>query len=413
MLSLLLRAVVPFAWVGIAFVPDKFLKKKTLYFFSVVLACAALSLFIQPVITLTCLVGLAGFVLGSHSSRQRYDKRIHSLETVVDGESNTERLMFFMHGWPDTADLWQKQVDAFKGDFRCVRYSLPFFSTEGRADATWAPRWGFDLEDSMEMIHDALEAAKADCKPTDVTIVAHDWGAVIAAMLKRKYPKAADRVCIVDVSFPVGPAPPPQSLVALSVMGMVYQWWCALAFVVDTFVPYVGTKLADKLLGAFARNMSIDVGHQEFPTPRAASTYFYFHMQLQGFKDMVTRGSFDQRHRVTSEVREACKNVPVFFAFGADKAFMFHGGKFPEKLNERKNGSRAIGYGDKKDKRRPKIGHWVTLTATEKFNKDLSEWVESVAKQQREAGGDQKQAPEAPEDDQKQSPQDAEEADPE
>ena len=59
--------------------------------------------------------------------------RISGVEVIVDGAG--PKAIVMIHGWPDTQRLWDAQVEALKGDFRCVRFTLPGFdlSQQGRA----------------------------------------------------------------------------------------------------------------------------------------------------------------------------------------------------------------------------------------------------------------------------------------
>ena len=40
-------------------------------------------------------------------------------------EGAGEETVLMVHGWPDTYRLWDAQVEALKGRFRCIRFTLP------------------------------------------------------------------------------------------------------------------------------------------------------------------------------------------------------------------------------------------------------------------------------------------------
>lgn len=50
-------------------------------------------------------------------------------EYTVEGNPHGPTL-FFIHGWPDEAGLWRKQVAALASDYRCVIVTLPNFGRE-------------------------------------------------------------------------------------------------------------------------------------------------------------------------------------------------------------------------------------------------------------------------------------------
>jgi hypothetical protein len=97
------------------------------------------------------LVGFWSFVFGSYSQRRRYAKATDRLETKVSGEDNKD-IMFFMHGWPDKGEIWDKQVEAFSATHRCITYTMPHF--EARNSPSWASTWGYDFDDMVDMVSD-------------------------------------------------------------------------------------------------------------------------------------------------------------------------------------------------------------------------------------------------------------------
>lgn len=42
-----------------------------------------------------------------------------------------------IHGWPDTHEIWQQQVDFFKNDFTCVTFTLPGFEKGDTKNIRW------------------------------------------------------------------------------------------------------------------------------------------------------------------------------------------------------------------------------------------------------------------------------------
>ena len=51
---------------------------------------------------------------------------------VIDGidvraEGQGPRTVVMVHGWPDTYRVWDAQVAALQGQYRCVRFTLPGF----------------------------------------------------------------------------------------------------------------------------------------------------------------------------------------------------------------------------------------------------------------------------------------------
>ena len=50
---------------------------------------------------------------------------IRGVEVHLEGAGAETIVM--VHGWPDTYRLWDRQVEALKDRYRCVRFTLPGF----------------------------------------------------------------------------------------------------------------------------------------------------------------------------------------------------------------------------------------------------------------------------------------------
>src|SRR4051812_47179834 len=99
-------------------------------------------------------------------------------------------ILIFIHGWPDSANLWQFQVNFFSKKYRCVCVTLPAFSSEERD--------GADFPELVERLVATIQLVKGKAS-TPVTLVAHDWGAYITYLLDQKYPTLVDRLITMDV----------------------------------------------------------------------------------------------------------------------------------------------------------------------------------------------------------------------
>src|SRR5690606_10630385 len=110
--------------------------------------------------------------MGALGCRHRHPKRlflmhtsqnIQGLEVVIEGQGPT---VVFLHGWPDTLELWDDTVAALRDAYRCVRFSLPGF------DLSKPPRP--QSVDGMCALVGAVVDAVSPNEP--VTLVLHDWG---------------------------------------------------------------------------------------------------------------------------------------------------------------------------------------------------------------------------------------------
>lgn len=93
--------------------------------------------------------------------------------------------LFFLHGNPDSAELWRGVIDGLNQKYRCIAPDLPGF---GRSETIPGLGHGFD---SLGEVTDALIDAAGIDEP--VTLVAHDFGgpfAIAWALKKRERVRA-------------------------------------------------------------------------------------------------------------------------------------------------------------------------------------------------------------------------------
>ena len=90
-----------------------------------------------------------------------------SFQRITRGPMNGP-VLFFLHGWPDSAELWENQLDYFSKNFFCIAITLPDF--DGKTTSSYNyPR----------LVAKIVEEIKATGRQ-QVILVGHDWGAYIA-----------------------------------------------------------------------------------------------------------------------------------------------------------------------------------------------------------------------------------------
>ena len=77
----------------------------------------------------------------------------------------------FLHGVPDSAELWTQVLDSLQQDFACTAPDLPGFG-----QSTAFPDQSYSLAGYAQMVDRLIEAFDV---PTPLTLVTHDWGAII------------------------------------------------------------------------------------------------------------------------------------------------------------------------------------------------------------------------------------------
>jgi len=92
--------------------------------------------------------------------------------------TSKQPLVVFLHGYPDSPEVWSPQVEALKHDFECIR---PFSRGLLRTDES-APTSRYSL-DSQLLDLLAIINQKTQSNPRPIYLIGHDLGGVLAMHL--------------------------------------------------------------------------------------------------------------------------------------------------------------------------------------------------------------------------------------
>jgi len=236
-----------------------------------------------------------------------------------------------VHGWPDTQQLWQRQVEALRPHYRCIRLTLPGFAP-GSADCA------FSLDEVIDAIGHAVDLAG---RP--VTLLLHDWGCFFGYQYAVRYPQHVRRVVGVDVGD-AGSRRHRAETGWLSKLALVgYQVWLALAW-----------RLGGRLGDAMARNMARLLGAPTDPASIHAAMCYPYAVQWFG----VAGG-----YRNLRAFRPHC---PMLFVYGERKPAMLHSKAWMQQVAAAP-GSRVQAFDS---------GHWVMVERSDDFNRLLLDWLQ-------------------------------------
>ena len=255
---------------------------------------------------------------------------VAGVELHVEGRGDETIVM--VHGWPDTYRLWDRQVEALKDGYRCVRFTLPGFDRD-------RPRRAYTLDELVAFL-DAVVELVSPGKP--VILLLHDWGCAFGYQYYMRNPHKVARIIGVDIGDPSSTQRILTGRERMIIAG--YQTWNALAW-------RIGGALGDWMMRSMARR-----GRAPSDPARITSAMGYPYW-------MLWFGGKDSYRRHGRRFDPAC---PMLFIYGRRKPMRFHSPAWAEKLAARP-GSRVVEFD---------TGHWVMAQQPERFNRVVMEWLE-------------------------------------
>jgi pimeloyl-ACP methyl ester carboxylesterase len=256
---------------------------------------------------------------------------ILGVDVLVEGEGPATVVM--LHGWPDTARLWDAQVAAMTPRWRCVRFTLPGFEAGGRRREAW----------SLERTMDLLRAVVDRVSPAQpVVLMLHDWGCFFGYQFAMREPARVARIVGIDIGD-AGSAEHVRSLTAAAkAMIVAYQGWLALAW-------RIGGRAGDAMTRRLARAVHAPADPASI---HAGMNYPY---------DIV----WTRSHGSYKGAVPFAPTWPMLFVYGTRKPFMFHSPQFAAALSARDD-CRVLGL---------KTGHWVMREEPQRFDEAVQEWL--------------------------------------
>jgi len=258
-------------------------------------------------------------------------------EYTIEGKPDGPTLIF-IHGWPDNASMWRKQVEALGKDFRCILVTLPNFGEDT------VQAGGFDFPALVGRLAATIKQVQPDGK---VSLVTHDWGAYIGYLLEQAHPGLILKMAALDIGGHIEPLD-----IKSKLMIMGYQWSLITCWLVGGVIPPLGglmTKGVGKVIRVPARQRAVIRSRYNYP-------YFYL---WRGMALPWKRASLLGRYR---------PQCPVLYLYGERKPLMFHSPKWLQIVAE--SGGRAEGIAG--------AGHWLMETHHEVVNEKLSDWFKAL-----------------------------------
>ena len=257
------------------------------------------------------------------------------LTYTVTGPDDGQTVVF-IHGWPDSGEMWIHQVSELSASYRCVCVTLPNFGDTPDTSA------GYQFAELVEMLRSTLDVIQPSGER--VHLVTHDWGAYIGYLFEAAYPERVDRMVALDIG---GHSQPTGVRDVAIIVG--YQWTLIAAWLLGGLIPPLGSALSRGL----ARVMKLSE-----PRIRRIRSYFnypYFRLWM----DLLMPW---RRKNLLKRYTPQC---PVLFIHGGDKPVMFHSERWIHILRRTGGRHECIEDGD----------HWFMESHPKIVNGFIHEWL--------------------------------------
>lgn len=258
---------------------------------------------------------------------------LDGIDIHIEGQG--PHTVVLIHGWPDTHRLWDSTVEALKGQYRCVRFTLPGFDTTQAARA-------MSLAEIANVIHAVVDATSPD---QPVTLLLHDWGCMFGYEYAAQHPHRVARMVAVDIGDHNSPAFQRSLTASAKFQILAYQMWLAIAW-------KLGGTLGDRMTRAMARALRCVTA----PARIGWQMNYPYAMQWLGLK-----GGLGQ----AKQVAPAC---PLLYIYAERKPFMFHSPQWIAHTTQQPQ-SAVQAFA---------TGHWVMVEQPAAFNACVAGWLDAT-----------------------------------
>jgi pimeloyl-ACP methyl ester carboxylesterase len=248
---------------------------------------------------------------------------------IFSKELGKGKPILFLHGVPDSADMWQNVVEGLQSNFRCLTPDWPGFGRSGPGDSIGCSLNGH--ADFVKELADALGLRQP------FYLVAHDFGGISAMAFTSKYPERVRRLVISNAPFSPD-----------------YRWHF-LARIWRT--PGLG-ELSMATMNRLFFSIALRLGSRKLSKQHIMDAYRYLSPEM---KRMILRlyraipeESWQEWH---PKLLQATSRIPTLILWGEHDPFL------PNWLPER--------YGAREIKRFSDAGHWVPVEESAAFIEDL------------------------------------------
>jgi len=238
--------------------------------------------------------------------------------------------VLFVHGNPDSADIWDDVIAELKNQYRCIAIDLPGFARSEAPDD-----FDYSLE-GMARFMDALVNALGLSGPID--LVAHDFGGAFAMAWAITHPTTVRRIVVINHSA--------------FVMGFRWHWRANL-----WRTPFLG-ELAMLMTTWPLFRSSMKAGSKKLTDEQIHTAFQRLSPRWKRTVLRLYRGAtIAEREKWAPRMHELTSQKPTLVLWGEHDPFI------PASTADKFNATKVIRFRD--------TGHWVPAEVPERVSAEL------------------------------------------
>ena len=137
----------------------------------------------------------------------------------LSGNKSSNKIIVFLHGWPDTTAIWDDVIPQFETENYVLNISYPNYSQKERN-----PR-GINFEELANRIKATIDHVNGTNRK--IIVVSHDWGAAYGYFLDYLYPNYVSEMIALDIGARVS---------AYHIVFIFYQLTLVIAYLIGGFI---------------------------------------------------------------------------------------------------------------------------------------------------------------------------------
>jgi pimeloyl-ACP methyl ester carboxylesterase len=235
-------------------------------------------------------------------------------------------------------------------------------------------RWGYSIDSLVDMFAMAIQCAvgkESLAKFGGVHLVIHDWGSVFGYQLQDRYPHLVKTIVSLDVGpMHIAEKPGLQDLKGWILMGIAYQYWLILAFLIANLIPLfgpsIGKWLTIRTLISLSGGKIKIVSEDDFQ--RRANGYMNFPYLFLHIGNMLKLLGYSFLSKGTGSSKSGVPKCQIMFIYGTKKKLQFFSNVWLQEIQKIDgNLSKSLD-----------AVHWIQKEAPVEFNELLREWLKTM-----------------------------------